>query len=157
MKALALVDVPPQYRTPAFIEQRNAWYRRLEAEGFAVDEIGYKQSRQRAKKGPCIRDVGATVDHESYGHDASAAEQINVRRYGRPLAAWDLGRAEYWRLISEYVGALPSNYPGIALLRRWAEIGDIKNSAKDCGMTRWHARRIVDRFLLTLKRKRVLK
>jgi hypothetical protein len=156
VKAAALVDVPAAFRTREFVTLRNTWYRKLEADGFAVDELGYKQSRERAKKGPSMIDP-ALREPESYGHDASAAEQMNLRRFGRPLPAWDLARAEYWRLMAEQVEHLPANYYGTPLLRRWAEIGEIKNAARECGITRWKARRIVDRFLLVLKRKGVLR
>lgn len=156
MKAAALVDVPAAFRTPAFIAERNAWYRRLEREGFDVDELGYKNGRERAKKGVKLSDVEHATP-ESYGHDASAAEQMNVRRFGRPLPAWDLERAEYWRIVAEQVERLPANYYGTPLLRRWAEVGEIKGAARDVGLTRWKARRIVDKFVLVLKRKKVLR
>jgi hypothetical protein len=156
VKAAVLVDVPAAFRTREFIAERNKWYRRLEAEGHAVDELGYKQSRERAKKGVKMSDP-AHADAELYGHDASAAEQMNVRRFGRPLPAWDLERAEYWRLVAEQVEHLPANYYGTPLLRRWAELGEIKTAAKDTGTTRWKARRIVEKFLLGLKRKGVLR
>jgi predicted metal-dependent phosphotriesterase family hydrolase len=59
--------------------------------------------------------------------------------------------------MSAQVEALPATYKGRAFLRRWAAIGDVKTAAEDVRLSRWHARRVHERFIAMLKRKGVLR
>lgn len=148
----------PSYVTPKFTALRNEWYRRLEREGMEIDETGYKSDRERRRKGPASGDPLRYEQYDADGADgtAEAAERVNARKFGGPRLVWDLDNAEYWRLMSEQVEALPWTYFGKTLLRRWAEIGDVRAAAKDLGISRWRARQIHERFITLLKRKRVL-
>lgn len=144
----------PSYATRAFVKLRDEWYRKLEAEGFEIDEVGFAPARERRRKGP----QGADVDRYRIGGEADAEtmERVNAAHFGGPRVVWDLDNAEYWRLMAEHVEALPALYLGKAFLRRWAEIGDISTAASETGVSRWRARQIHERFVLLLKRKRVL-
>lgn len=151
------------WMTPAFVKQRNEWYRRLEAEGMEIEEAEFVPRRQRKRKGPAHGDVGhykgfmpevGKLDGET---DTDTADRANAARFGGPRAVWNMENADFWRLMSEYVEALPWGYYGKTLLRRWAEIGDLKTAAAETGIGRWKARRVLDEFMNLLKRKKVLR
>lgn len=140
MRPSALVQAPPpRFASREFIALRNDWYRRLEAEGHEIEEYGYTPSRLRRRKGVPLGNMNI------YSTARSESE-----------SPWDLDNAEYWRLMSAEVEALPDCYRGKAFLRRWAEIGDVRTAAEETGVSRWHGRKIHERFIQLLKRKRVL-
>lgn len=161
-KRTVMGEMPvPSYVTPKFTALRNEWYRRLEREGFEVDEPGYKSARERRRKGPALADPQRYVANNSaYAAgaitDEAIIEHANTYRFGGPRLVWDLDNAEYWRLMSAQVEALPHCYKGKAFLRRWAEIGDVRTAAADVGISRWHGRKLHERFMAVLKRKKVL-
>ena len=119
-----------------------AWYRRLEAEGFDMsdlrrdtfedDGVQYGRGKGHVSLDPVF----------SGGFDAE-----NSRRFGDPTDVFSLADAVYWRAISEAVDALPRTYPGRALLRAWAESGYVVEAARACRVSRWYARRTVEKFI----------
>jgi hypothetical protein len=144
MKATALVDTPPQFRTPSFIALRNKWYRKAEASGgIVIDELGYKNGRERAKRsGPHV-----TMLFSVDGGELDASSR----------SPHDNADAEYWGLMSEWAAKLPDQYRGTAFLRAWAEMGEAKGAAARVGISRWAARKYVIWFTRILRRKKVLR
>lgn len=152
-----LVTTPAPFKTAAFIAKRNAWYRRLEGEGHQIDELGYKQSRERAKKGPKMGNPLRYGQRDEGDRAEQDADRVNAQHFGRARPVWDLELAEYWRLISGQVEALPDNYKGKRFLRRWAECGEVKTAARDTGVSWWMGRKVHGKFVNLLKRKKVLR
>lgn len=146
----------PPYMTKALLAERNAWYRRLEAEGMDIDEVGFRPHRQRKRKGIPLGNMNiySTARSEAAScWDQGDAEHWRVMSE-QVERLWD---GDYWRVIKAQVNALPAVYRGMEFLRRWAEIGDVNTAAHDVGISRWRARKIHQRFVLLLKRKGVLK
>lgn len=157
MRPSALVQAPPpRFASREFMALRNDWYRRLEAEGHEIEEYGYTPTRLRRRKGIPLGAVGIYSTARSEGQscwDQGDAEHWRVMSE-QVERLWD---GDYWRVIRAQVNALPAVYRGMEFLRRWAEIGDVNTAAHDVGISRWRARKIHQRFILLLKRKRVLK
>ena len=115
------------------------WYRLLEAEGFDMSDMLRRHDGSFEDDGT---QYGRRSDHVSI--DAlGESELADVES----VDLWSLGAAEQWRGIGHAAHALPLNYVGRALLIAWSDSGNLVESARAHGVSRWVARRTVEAFM----------